>query len=70
MAPRLQYDLVLDWIMGGEMEKVLGLMFVLVGTATLSHAAPNVPEINPAALPTALALLGGGVLVVRAYLKK
>ena len=28
------------------------------------------PEINPAVIPTAVALLGGGILVVRAYLKK
>ena len=52
------------------MKKVLGLILVLASAATFGHAAVAVPEINPAALPTAIALLGGGILVVRAYLKK
>ena len=54
------------------MKKILGLLFV-IATSTVAAMAiiePGVPEINPAVLPAAVALLGGGILVARAYLKK
>jgi len=54
------------------MKTVLGLMFV-IATATVAGWAPDarvVPEINPAVIPTAVALLGGGILVARSYFKK
>ena len=54
------------------MKKVAGLLFVIATStvAAMAIADVAVPEINPAVLPTALALLGGGIIVVRAYLKK
>ena len=51
------------------MKKALSLVLAISCAAPFAFARP-VPEISSAVLPTALALLGGGVLVVRAYLKK
>ena len=59
-------------IIGENMKIFLGLLFV-IATATVAGWAPPgvaVPEINPAVVPAALELLGGGLLVVRAYFKK
>ena len=57
------------------MKKVLGVLFVMASVAVSVMADENgharvIPEINPAAAMSALALLGGGVMVLRAYLKK
>ena len=54
------------------MKKAIFLLLVIVTGTAAGWAPPGVtvPEINPAVLPTALALLGGGILVVRAYFKK
>jgi hypothetical protein len=58
---------------GGNMKSAIALM-ILIATATSSLWAPTpvavVPEINPAAIPAALALLGGGILVARSYFKR
>ncbi len=45
------------------MQKLLGLMLILAGTATVAMAA--VPEIDPGNCTSALALLAGAVLVIR-----
>jgi len=47
-------------------------MFAIASSSVAAMAVtqPGVPEINHAVIPTAVALLGGGILVVRAYLKK
>lgn len=48
-------------------------LFVVIATGAAAGWAPTgtvVPEINAATIPTAIALLGGGILVVQAYLKK
>jgi hypothetical protein len=59
---------------GGTMTKVLSVMFVTAAAAAIAMAdstpVAGVPEISPAAVPAALVLLGGGILVVRSYLKK
>jgi hypothetical protein len=57
---------------GGNVKKALGLMFVIASStaAAMAVSTVGVPEINPAVIPTAVALLGGGILVARAYLKK
>ena len=55
------------------MKRILGVMFVIASATVVAMAVPvEVPEIgiHPGAVPAALALLGGGILVVRAYLKR
>ena len=53
------------------MKKAIGVLFVIAGTSVVAMAAGvTVPEINPASAVSALALLGGAVLVIRARLKK
>ena len=52
------------------MKKVIGVLFVIASVPASMMARQVIPEINPAAAMSALALLGGGVLVIRAYLKK
>ena len=54
------------------MKKAIGLILAIASSsvAAVAVTVSGVPEINPAVIPTAVALLGGGILVVRAYLKK
>ena len=52
------------------MKRILGLLFVIATASVAAMAGEPVPEINPAAIPAAVVLLGGGILVVRAYWKK
>ena len=56
------------------MKKAIGLMFVIASASSLAMAgAPLngvVPEIDAASAMGALALLGGGIAVLRARLKK
>ncbi len=56
------------------MKKAIGLMFVIASVSIVAMAGvptvPPVPEINPASAVGALALLGGGIAVLRARLKK
>jgi len=55
------------------MKKVIGLVLAIgsgVSVALAGVIGVGVPEISAAAIPAAIALLGGGILVVRAYLKK
>ena len=48
------------------------LPFVIASAAVVAMAdqSSRVPEISPAAMPAALALLGGAILVFRARLRK
>jgi hypothetical protein len=59
-----------DW--RENVRKAVALMFVIAASLVdaMAVATVGVPEINPAVIPTAVALLGGGILVARAYLKK
>ena len=54
------------------MKKAL-LLVIVVASASASAmaiAGTQVPEISPAVIPTAVALLGGSILVARSFLKK
>jgi len=53
-------------------KKAIGVIVAITTTSVsvMAVATVGVPEINPAVIPTVVALLGGGILVVRAYLKK
>ena len=53
------------------MYKLLGLSLLLVGAAGFALAAPTAaPEIDGASATTAIALLSGSLLVLRARRKK
>jgi hypothetical protein len=47
---------------------VLGLALVLhaLGTSVIASVAAGVPEINPGSISAAVAILAGGVLMLRA----
>jgi hypothetical protein len=54
------------------MKRAIGLLFVIAGASfdAMANQTAVVPEINPAVIPAAVALLGGGILVARSYFKK
>jgi hypothetical protein len=45
-------------------------VLLVLGIATVARAGTAVPEINPTDGVSALALVGGAILVIRAYRKK
>jgi MYXO-CTERM domain-containing protein len=47
------------------MSKLVGYVLLLAGTAIVAMATPTVPEINPSNASSAVALLSGGLLVLR-----
>ena len=47
------------------MQKLLGVILLLVGTSGAAMASPPTPEISPASGGSAIALLAGALLVVR-----
>jgi hypothetical protein len=53
-------------------EALVGAALVLVGASSpvLAEAVANVPEINPASISGALAIVGGGLLLLRASRKR
>jgi hypothetical protein len=55
-----------------SLEVVAGLTLVLIGSSTplAAEAAAVVPEINPASVSGALAVVGGGLLLLRASRKR
>lgn len=53
------------------MQKVLGLALMMVGASSaLLAGIPTVPEIDASTGASALAILAGGILVLRARRKK
>lgn len=50
--------------------KMLGMVMMFVGVSGLALAQPRVPEIDPGSAGTAVALLSGALLVIRAHRKK
>jgi hypothetical protein len=52
------------------MKKVLGFTMLLIGAASFAMAGSGAPEIDPASGVAALALLSGGLLVLRGRRKK
>jgi LPXTG-motif cell wall-anchored protein len=51
-------------------QRTLGVAILLAGTATFALATIQTPEIDPGSAAAALALLSGGVLVLRGRRKK
>ncbi len=51
------------------MAKYVGFALLLIGTAGIAGATPYVPEIDPGSGISALALLSGALLVLRARRK-
>jgi uncharacterized protein (TIGR03382 family) len=57
--------------LGGDMTKLIGTTLLFLAMAGFTFAAiPATPEIDPATGVSALALLSGGLLVLRARRKK
>jgi hypothetical protein len=52
------------------MTKWVGMSLLLLSVSQLAIAGPTVPEIDPSTGVSALALLGGALLVLRARRKK
>ena len=54
------------------MKTTIGMTLLLIGVAGLALAGdvPTAPEINPGSAGTAVALLGGALLVLRNRIKK
>ncbi len=50
--------------------KMISLVTVLLGMATFAFGAVDVPEINATSATSALALLSGGVMMLRGRRKK
>ena len=50
--------------------KLLGMMLLLVGVSGLALAQVRTPEIDPGSAGSAVALLSGALLVIRASRKK
>ena len=48
------------------MAKYVGFALLLIGTAGVAGAVPSAPEIDPSSGMSALALLSGALLVLRA----
>lgn len=52
------------------MNKLIGLALLMIGVAGIALAGGPAPEIDPSAAVGAIALLGGGVLVIRGRRRK
>jgi hypothetical protein len=52
------------------MQKLTALVLFVVGSSVVAWAAPLVPEIDPASGASALALIAGGLLILRSCRKK
>jgi LPXTG-motif cell wall-anchored protein len=54
-----------------SMQKIMGLAFLMIGASVSCMAGLSaVPEVDPASAVGALALLAGGLLVIRGRRKK
>lgn len=47
------------------MQRLLGMLLVLIGVSSVASATVGIPEIDPASGASALALIAGGLLVIR-----
>jgi LPXTG-motif cell wall-anchored protein len=52
------------------MKKLIGFAFLMMGVAGVAFAGGPAPEIDPSAAVGAIALLGGGALVIRGRRRK
>jgi hypothetical protein len=52
------------------MQRVIGMMLIVVGASAVALAQARTPEIDPKSVASGLALLGGALLVIRANRKK
>ncbi len=52
------------------MRNVLGFAALFLGVAGFAFAVPGVPEIDPSSGTAAIALLSGGLLILRSRRKK
>jgi hypothetical protein len=52
------------------MHKLIAVALFVVGFSAVAMAAPTAPEIDPASGANALALIAGGLLILRSRRKK
>ena len=52
------------------MQKILGMMFLVIGVSAFALAVPAAPEIGAGSAGSAVALLSGVLLMVRGRRKK
>lgn len=55
------------------MRKIIALLLFVLASSAVAMAAPppfSIPEIDPASGATALALISGGLLILRSYRRK
>jgi hypothetical protein len=52
------------------MQKLIALVLLVLGSSTVAMAIPPVPEIDPASGASALALIAGGILILRSCRRK
>ena len=55
---------------GGFMQKTIGAMLLVLGSATVLMAQTQAPEIDPTLAVSALTLIAGAALVIRGRRKK
>jgi len=52
------------------MHRLIAIALLVVGSSAVAMAGPGVPEIDPASGANALALIAGGLLILRSRRKK
>jgi hypothetical protein len=52
------------------MQKLIAVALLVVGSSVVAAAGSNVPEIDPASGANALALIAGGLVILRSRRKK
>jgi len=57
-------------VTGGKQMKILGMMLLVAGAAGQMFAGNNAPEIDGSTASAAIALVTGGLVVLRARRKK
>jgi hypothetical protein len=59
-----------NFFVGGNMQKLIAVALLVAGFSAVAMAAPGVPEIDPASGANAVALIAGGLLILRSRRKK
>jgi hypothetical protein len=59
----------LELSVGGNMQKLIALVLLVAGSSAVAMASPA-PEIDPASGANALALIAGGLVILRSCRKK
>ena len=55
---------------GKSVQKLIGMILLVIGSASVAIAAPAVPEIDPTSGASVLALIAGALLIIRGRRKQ